>query len=667
MDSQVCVFNKTLHQNLLRIRFASTTDSYTNMAFIQYLVLFILSVVLLNLPCVCCNENLNLTRLLNSTTPEQCPTWYLPAKNGSGSCVCGDTINNKIECLVDQQVGLLDGNCMTYTDNQTLIGLCPYSPHRSDAVTSLYTTVPKNISELDDFMCGWNKRTGLLCSQCKDGLTLAVLSYEKVCMDCSEMSAYMGVFLFLVLAFVPTTLFFLLVMGCSIDISSGPMNSFLTIIQTILIQINQNPTDMIFKSNNSLTYYPVVFLVTFYGIWLLDFFRYVIPPFCISKSLTLLQSEALEYVIAVYPLLLIVATYVCIELYDNENKLMRLLWTPFKRVSKCKCFKNWNIKYSLISSFATFLELAYARIFFISKGLLNYTYVKNSTGDSIMTVVQGDASVRYMSSAHIPYVIIAILMSMIFIVLPLLLLLLYPTRWFQLLLGMFNGVNWHPLRAVMDIFQGCYKNGTDGTNDCRYFAAFHFLFRILILFPIDNHTYSVMKLVVVPVLFGFLIALFRPYRNNAYNIWDTFCFCMYFADQLLLLCATYDSHLSLDFLYFSHFILLVYFFLLVIAKVMKMVAPRLYDAIKDVFRGSVSLKVSLLRWRGREGGGGVAGWEALDGGRQDLEAQHGYHEITDDLPDRLNNPQDYEPLLQHLKVSLNSSTHTVLGSYGIPI
>ena len=92
-------------------------------------------------------------------------------------------------------------------------------------------------------------------------------------------------------------------------------------------------------------------------------------------------------------------------------------------------------------------------------------------------------------------------------------------------------------------------------------------------------------------------ALFRPYRNNAYNIWDTFCFCMYFADQLLLLCATYDSHLSLDFLYFSHIILLVYFFLLVIAKVMKVVAPRLYHAIKDVFRGSVSLK-GIFCWDG---------------------------------------------------------------------
>ena len=49
--------------------------------------------------------------------------------------------------------------------------------------------------------------------------------------------------------------------------------------------------------------------------------------------------------------------------------------------------------------------------------------------------------------------------------------LLYLTKCFQLFLGCFPNVNWHPLQAFMDIFQGCYKNGTDGTRDYRYFVA----------------------------------------------------------------------------------------------------------------------------------------------------------------------------------------------------
>ena len=629
------------------------------MAFTQCILLYLLTLLLLCILCVECNGNL--TSKLNSTS-EKCPTWYSPTKNGNSSCLCGHTIHNKVHCLKDDRVSLLVGNCMTYTDNQALVGLCPYTAHNSDPVSNLYTTMPKNLSELNEFMCGWNNRTGLLCSQCKEGLSLAVLSYERVCMECSDKSAYMGIFLFLVLAFVPTTLFFLVVVFCKIDIFSGPMNAYLTILQTILMQVNQNPSDIIFKSNNPLTYYPILVLATIYGIWLLDFFRYIIPPFCISKSLNLMQAGALEYVIAVYPLILIAVTYIFVELYDNENRLVTFLWTPFKKLSKHISFKDWNVKYSLISSFATFLQLAYSKILYISIVLMNYTNVKNSSGETIIRVLQGDASVTYMSDIHIPYFVLAAIMLTIFNALPLLLLLLYPTRWFQLVLGAFPRINWHPLRAFMDIFHGCYKNGTDGTKDCRYFAAFHFLFRILILFPLDNETYFFMKWIVVPVILGFLTAFFRPYRNDVYNMWDSFCFFNYFFNQLFILCATYDSHISLNFLYLSHIIMIVYFIILVIGKVTKMIAPHFYGAVKSSLQSGKSLRKSL-HLCGRTNSNDDDG--ALRVVVVDVEREEKNEvERSFILPHRLENPQEYTPLLGN-QLSVNSSHRSTEISYGV--
>ena len=613
------------------------------MVFTQGILLYILTLVWLCLLNAECNNGHNLSSQLNSTS-KKCPTWYSPTKKGILPCVCGHTLSNNVHCLEDEKVSLLIGNCMTYTNNQTLVGLCPYTAHNSDPASSLYTTMPKNLSELNEFMCGWNNRTGLLCSQCKEGLSLAVLSYERVCMECSDKSAYLGIFVFFVLATVPTTLFFLVVVFCRIDISSGPMNAYLTVIQIIMMQVNQNPSDIIFKSNNPLTYYPVLFLITFYGIWLLDFFRYIIPPFCISNSLTSMQAGALEYVIAVYPLILIVMTYVFVELYGNENRLVTFLWTPFKRLSNHRSFKDWNIKYSLISSFATFLQLAYSKIFFISKSLINYSNVKNSSGDTIITVLQEDGSVKYMSNVHIPYFVLAVIMLTIFNVIPLLLLLLYPTRWFQLVLGAFPRINWHPLRAFMDIFHGCYKNGTDGTKDCRYFAAFHFLFRILILFPIENQSYFFMKWVVIPVILGFLTALFRPYRNDVYNMWDTFCFFIYFIDQLLILCAAYDNQISLTFLYLSNIILIVYFLLLVIAKVTKMIAPQFYGAAKKSIQSGKSLRkcLCLCRRTDVDGDDGIANVVVVGG---DCEEKKDNIEISSSLPYGLENQQEHTPLL----------------------
>ncbi len=107
-------------------------------------------------------------------------------------------------------------------------------------LTHFYTTLPQNISELNEFMCGWNNRTGVLCIQCKSGLSLAALSlYKKQCIKCSHLGN--GVALFLFLAFIPATLIFFLVMTCRIDISLGPMNAALCIVQTFISFINRNP------------------------------------------------------------------------------------------------------------------------------------------------------------------------------------------------------------------------------------------------------------------------------------------------------------------------------------------------------------------------------------------------------------------------------------------
>ena len=592
-----------------------------------------------------------------------CPTWYLPAEN-EDKCVCGNTISGKLRCLEDDRVSLIVGNCMTHTDDgQTLVGLCPYAVPNASLLEDLYTTLPKNLLMLNQFMCGGLNRTGLLCSNCQDGLTLAAMSYHRKCIQCTSSDTRKGIALFLLLSFLPTTVFFLIVMICSIDIASGPMNAALTILQVTLAEINQNPSDFVFRSSNPFSYYPIIFLLTFYGVWNLDFLRYVLPPFCISESLSNLQADALDYVTAVYPLLLIFVTYICVEMYDNKYRLLVILWEPFKRVFRSKCFKDLNVKYSLITTFATFLQLVYTRIFFISKGILNYTYLTNATGHRVNTVLAKDATVTYFSSSHIPYVVLAIVMLLIFNMLPLALLLLYPTRCFQHLLGCFPKVNWHPLRAFMDIFHGCYKNGTDGTRDYRYFAAFNFLMRILLLLAIDNHSLSSIRLVVVPLIFSYMLASTWPYQQKVLNIWGTFCWFLYTLNQLWVLCSTYDVHLSFDIAYLSHTILFLYFCLLIFAKIVKTLSPRCYAAcVERINLGyeswSVRNVICCCRYQKRS---------MIDMERGIL--QENSCEGDEDFPDRLNNPQNYPPLLSVADSSCATSAgqhkQIVVASYGI--
>ena len=90
--------------------------------------------------------------------------------------------------------------------------------------------------------------------------------------------------------------------------------------------------------------------------------------------------------------------------------------------------------------------------------------------------VAGD--VEYFGSQHLPFAIIAIIVMIVFLILPTLLLFLYPCRCFQRILNRFH-CNFHAVRVFMDVFQGPYKDGTNNSRDLRYFAGVFFLVRVI--------------------------------------------------------------------------------------------------------------------------------------------------------------------------------------------
>ena len=61
-----------------------------------------------------------------------------------------------------------------------------------------------------------------------------------------------------------------------------------------------------------------------------------------------------------------------------------------------------------------------------------------------------------------------------------LLMCLYPCQWFQKCLNHCR-LQSHFLHTFIDAFQGCYKDGTNGSRDCRWFAGLYLFTRILIL------------------------------------------------------------------------------------------------------------------------------------------------------------------------------------------
>ena len=160
----------------------------------------------------------------------------------------------------------------------------------------------------------------------------------------------------------------------------------------------------------------------------------------------------------------------------------------------------------------------------VSLDLLTPTHVYSTNGSVVGIYLYYDASIEYFGKKHFPYAILALFVVATFILFPLLLLLLYPMRCFQRCLDRCR-VRWHALNIFIDAFQGCYKDGTNGTRDCRYFAALYFLARVLlcIVFAITRSVvfYAVALFVLIGV--AMLLVIVQPYKTEfaMYNVVDT--------------------------------------------------------------------------------------------------------------------------------------------------
>ena len=289
-----------------------------------------LSCIAINLVYCQRNETWLTTAQMSLTDDAQCPLWFF-FNTTTNQCECySDTRTNGIVKCVKQEAQMRVGYCMTYEEGEfegVYIVNCFYfqgtSIHSYKITNDNYIRLPKNISQLNDYMCGPMNRKGRVCSECIDGFGPSVNSLGSVCSNCS--GTWYGVPLYLFLEFVPVTAFYIIILVFRISMTSAPMIAFVFYSQievtTFIIHANK-------LHKSSITYRFLQVLTNFYGFWNLDFFRYILPPFCISPNLKLIHITFLHYISAFYPLCLICITWICIELHFHHFKpIVCLLYT----------------------------------------------------------------------------------------------------------------------------------------------------------------------------------------------------------------------------------------------------------------------------------------------------------------------------------------------------
>ena len=280
------------------------------------------------------------------------------------------------------------------------------------------------------------------------------------------------------MAFGPLTLFYFLVLFLKINATASHLHGYLIfsqIVSTPILVRNLVEYVEVYHQYTKLSQA----IIGLYSLWNLDFFWGLYPDICLDVST--LTALTLDYAVAIYPLLLTVVSYFLIKLYARNVRIVVILWKPFRYVFTL-LRRNWDSRTTVIDAYATFFVLSLVKITSVSADLLIPMKVHSLNNDSVRWALYYDATLDYFGREHLPYAILAIACTAIFTAPIIFLLLFYQLRCFQRLLTCLK-IHSQLFNAVMDSFQGCYKNGLEpGTRDYRWFAAVPLIGRIVLLF-----------------------------------------------------------------------------------------------------------------------------------------------------------------------------------------
>ena len=414
---------------------------------------------------------------------------------------------------------------MTYSEEEGFFISTSYyydaSALKKSASLPNFIELPSNISELNDYMCGSANRKGFLCSECIDGFGPSATSPKFKCSNCSNTFARYSVVIYLLSELVPVVIFYFIVLFFPINLTSVPMVSFVLYCQIVHNVISYNLVDMQVK-------YFLLIASVFHGIWNLTFFRYVIPPFCISPKLRMIHIIYLQSISTIFPFFLIAITWICIELYTRNCVLLVYLWRAFNNLVP-KCIKVMQTPTrTVINAFTTFFLLSYTKLIFVLVVPIFSVKVYNIKLNDTVTTLSSSYAYRLAldpsgefsdKSHHIAIKAISILIFLSFILPPVVILALYPIRAFRnLLFKCCSSRCMASLTIFVEKFYSCYRDGLDGGRDMRSLAALPF-FAVLLGFALNN---------LVSLFFAFCvywcltIAIVQPYKKKFMAISDVF-------------------------------------------------------------------------------------------------------------------------------------------------
>ena len=391
------------------------------------------------------------------------------------------------------------------------MGFCSYN-NTKKTVSSLHK-LPRRPSDLERYICAPGRR-GHLCGVCVRNSSVYFHSPQYTCKENSN--CRQGFLYYFASELIPVTMVYVFIILLNISFTSGIANGFIFFAQVIdSLAINANGINGLNPADEAFTVFTQAYKCI-YNSFNLEFFEIDEFSFCLWEGAGTLDVMAIKYVTMFYAFLLILLTVLIMNRCAN--------------CCKCPCKPEKSLKKSIIHGLSAFLVLCYVQCMRVTFRILTPTFPEgHGIKYSNYTVVYFSGNLDYFRGEHLRYALPALLCMVFIIILPPLVLLIYP-----LYLKMFSLCGLAESKIVkslstpfakavplIDAFQSCYK------DKFRFVAGLFFVYRAFILLSFliaigYGQFYSAVSIQLVLMLIFHSVA--QPYNNNCHNIIDILIF-----------------------------------------------------------------------------------------------------------------------------------------------
>lgn len=408
---------------------------------------------------------------------EECPKGMI-ANETSSNCSCPDTRGYKdgyTYCFHNEILVQKGRWAYTFQDNQIDSIACPFgycqcNQSGSDGFCLFSCTDP-------DQQCIEN-RTGILCSQCKNG-TSVWMGSER-CAPCENQCWI------LLLLFGGLSIIVIILLYFSFDAFSGYLNAFLYSYQMMPLLI---PKYMERKLGISLFMIHSIGMQGSGGK----------VDFCLFGGIDNLDKMLINYTFAGYTLLFTFLIGILLP-----EKIWKILFKHLRQQSAEESIVEVRKK-AFGRAISLVLVLCYSSITHITLDIFDRVDYKDTNR------VYKAANIEYMTKTHKIYAVLAGFVA-VFVVVG------FP---FALVISPILEKQFPTLyhrRAIFAALRCCFKDRS------KIFAVFYFICRLVLLVVAVYIKTDITKLLVLCVCCAFFLVMFgvfQPYKEESFNFWDT--------------------------------------------------------------------------------------------------------------------------------------------------